>query len=83
MFGGKAAPGYLNAKRIIRLINEVAQVVNNDHVTRNLLKVVFLQNYNVSNAEVIIPASDISQHVRYKGLHRYRRQARRRQGRAI
>ena len=63
MFGGKAAPGYANAKRVIRLINEVAEVVNNDHSTKNLLKVVFLPNYNVSNAEVIIPASDISQHV--------------------
>lgn len=63
MFGGKAAPGYLNAKRIIRLVNEVSEVVNNDHATRSLLKVVFLPNYSVSNAEIIIPASDISQHV--------------------
>jgi starch phosphorylase len=63
MFGGKAAPGYINAKRIIKLVNEVAEVVNNDHTTRNLLKVIFLPNYNVSNAEIIIPASDISQHV--------------------
>lgn len=68
MFGGKAAPGYLNAKRIIRLVNEVAEVVNNDHSTKNLLKVIFLPNYNVSNAEVIIPASDISQHVPFSVL---------------
>ncbi len=63
MFGGKAAPGYINAKRIIKLINEVGNVVNNDPLTKNLLKVVFLPNYNVSNAQIIIPASELSQHV--------------------
>lgn len=57
MFGGKSAPGYINAKRIIKLINEVGNVVNNDPLTKNLLKVVFLPNYNVSNAQIIIPAS--------------------------
>lgn len=63
MFGGKSAPGYINAKRIIKLINEVGNVVNNDPLTKNLLKVVFLPNYNVSNAQIIIPASELSQHV--------------------
>lgn len=57
MFSGKAAPGYLNAKRIIKLINEVSYVVNNDNETKNYLKVLFLPNYNVSNAEIIIPAT--------------------------
>lgn len=57
MFAGKAAPGYVNAKLIIKLINQVASVVNNDGETKSLLKVIFLPNYNVSNAEIIIPAS--------------------------
>jgi starch phosphorylase len=50
MFAGKAAPGYINAKKIIKLINEVAMVVNTDEVTKNLLKVIFIPNYNVSAA---------------------------------
>jgi starch phosphorylase len=50
MFGGKAAPGYAVAKQVIKLINEVSYVVNNDEVTKNLLKIVFIPNYNVSAA---------------------------------
>jgi glycogen phosphorylase len=67
MFSGKAAPAYVTAKSIIKLISEVSYVVNNDAATNNLLKVVFLPNYNVSNAEVIIPASDISEHISTAG----------------
>jgi starch phosphorylase len=67
MFAGKAAPGYYIAKCIIKLINEVSFVVNHDEQTKSLLKVLFLPNYSVSNAEIIIPASDISQHISTAG----------------
>lgn len=57
VFAGKAAPGYENAKKIIKLINQVSYVINNDEVTKGLLKVIFIPNYNVSAAEIIIPAA--------------------------
>ena len=67
MIGGKAAPGYYNAKVIIELINAVLRVVNSDADIGNLLKVVFLPNYNVSSAQIIIPASELSQHISTAG----------------
>jgi starch phosphorylase len=67
MIGGKAAPGYDNDKAIIKLITAVQDKVNSDHAVGDLLKVIFLPNYNVSSAQVIIPATELSQHISTAG----------------
>lgn len=67
MIGGKAAPGYYNAKQLIKLINNVGFKINDDPETGDLLKLIFLPNYNVSSAQIIIPATEISQHISTAG----------------
>ena len=67
IFGAKSAPGYRRAKAIIKLLGEVGKMVNSDEQTKDLLKVVFVQNYNVSYAQKLVPAADVSEQISTAG----------------
>ena len=67
IFGGKAAPGYRMAKGIIKLINEMARLINQDTQINNRLKIIFIENYCVTEAERIIPAADVSEQISTAG----------------
>ena len=68
LIGGKAAPGYVMAKNIIRLIFCLSRKINVDPKTSSMLKIFFLENYNVSSAEIIIPAADLSEQISMAGM---------------
>lgn len=68
IFGGKAAPGYFMAKRIIKLINAVAEKINNDAAVNTRMRIAFVPNFNVQNAHLIYPAADVSEQISTAGL---------------
>jgi starch phosphorylase len=68
IFAGKAAASYRRAKLVIKLIHDVARIINSDPTVHGMLKVVFMPNYNVSKAEVIIPAADLSEQISTAGM---------------
>lgn len=68
LFAAKAAPGYARAKNVIRLINAISELIKNDPIASKLLQVIFIENYSVSNAEILIPSADLSEQISTAGL---------------
>ena len=67
MIGGKTAPGNLRAKMMVKFINEIAKVINNDPDTKDYLKLIFIPNYNASKEHIVVPSADLNEQLSLPG----------------